>query len=351
MVRENDYQKLAYEVLMRRCDNMVVKTESDMVADITALKGIIGKYKLRVEQLCVKSVDELLQGKLRKAKANYIFFRWIKKRRPEIVSEPINQLMENLVILIAKWEGQLLYEYTDGCTDFDIASFRDYMLNPVQSKRIEQDFLYVIAEEYCQYRSIHRKKDAKLGECVTIFIDETIKLNPLSLTGELIGNYSFIIANGDLKRESQIDSDNLIIEKVGQAQSTNHVELITTEAIGNALFTLLYEYNYTNNVRILIDNITAKKHWKKKKKEFAVFRCFKSVSISHINRKHNTKADALSRRNVVMTLTRKEFNRLSQLKENPTSVVAVKKEHSQDEKLSTRLPVLLQWPLKRYRAA
>ena len=349
MNRKEDYQKIAYEVLMRRCDNMHVKTEGDIVADITSLKGIIGKYSLRVEQLSVNSVEELPKGKLQKAKANYIFFRWIKKRRPEIVSETADKIMTNLAQIIAMWEGTLLYEYIDGYLDFNIAGFRDYMLNPVHSRRIEKDFLYVIAEDYRNRRSMERKTEAALSECVIIFIDETTKINPLSRKEEFISNYSYIIAAGDLKKESQINSKNLIYEKVGQAQSTNHVEAITIEAMGNALFTLLYEYNYTNDVKILVDNVSAKNHWKKRKKTFAAYKCFRSVSVSHVSRKKNTKADALSRRNVALTMTRKDFDRLQQLKDVTVFETELKGQAERD--ICTRLPVLLQWPFKRLRAA
>ena len=115
---------------------------------------------------------------------------------------------------------------------------------------------------------------------------------------------------------------NLIYEKVGQARTTNHCEEITAEAIGNALFTLLYEYNYTNSVKIYIDNMTVKGHWMKQKKDFAVYNCFRSVSVNYVNRRHNTKADALSRQNVVLTMSRKDFEKLDRIKQIPFPTAA-----------------------------
>lgn len=317
MVNIEAYQKLAYEVLMRRCQNIKANHKISVEDDVRALRGVIGKYSLRVSQLSVINTELLIEEKLHKAKANYIQYRRVKKNRPDIVSDGIDKIMDNLASMISKWEGILLYEHADGYNDFDIRKFRDYMLNESKAMLIEQKFLYEIVEQYRGERSFEKKSNAKFGKCVTVFIDETIKFNPLSTNGGVICNYSYLIALGDLKKESQINSMNLIYEKVGQARTTNHGEEITAEAIGNALFTLLYEYNYTNSVKIYIDNMTVKGHWKKQKKDFAVYNCFRSVSVNYVNRRHNTKADALSRQNVVLTMSRKDFEKLDRIKQIP----------------------------------
>ncbi|SHI44395.1 hypothetical protein SAMN02745725_00352 [Pseudobutyrivibrio xylanivorans DSM 14809] len=316
------YQKLAYEVLMCRCECIKINRKVSLEDDVRALKGAVGKYPLRMAQLGVSSTEALPEEKLHKAKANYIQYRRVKVNKPEIVTKGVDRIMDNLAHIIAKWEGLLLYEYANGFSDFHAEKFRDYMLNQSKAMLMDKQFLYTIAEKYLAERSFEKKNNARFGECVTIFIDETIKNNPLSTNGGVISNYSYLIALGDLKKESQINSVNLIYEKVGEAHTTTHGEEITAEAIGNALFTLLYEYNYTNDVKIFIDNMTVRGHWKKRKKNFVVNKCFRSVSVNYVNRKHNTKADALSRQNVALTLTRKDFDKLDRIKQIPFPAAA-----------------------------
>ena len=317
MANLKDYQELAYEVLVRRGKNLKPAKIEDIANDIIALKGLIIKHSLRMEQLSVRTVDELDINELKRSKANYLHYCAIKIRNPEIVSKEVERLMDNFAKAISKWEGEIAFDVASSYEGFDYKAFKDYSLNPKQMKMVEGNHFYAFVEAFNEKNMAIRNKANITSNHVTIFLDETNKDNPLSHTGAKISNYSYIIVNGSIGRESQINSDNIICEKIGQATPTKHVEEITCEAIGHALFTLLYEYNYTDNVIIRVDNKGAKLLWNKKKKRFVPYGCFRSVRIKYVNRKKNTKADALSRENVVMTLSRKDFNKLIRLKQIP----------------------------------
>jgi len=315
MANVTDYQQLAYEVLVRRGNTLKPSKIENVTDDIIALKGLIVRIYYRIRQLSVLNLDEPNINELQKARANYLHYSAIRIRNPEIVSEKVELLMNNLLNVISRWEGKLAFDVANTYEDFNYKAFKDFALNPKQLKMVEGNHFYAFVEAFHEKNMAIRNKANITSNHVTIFLDETNKDNPFSHTGAKISNYSYIIVNGSIGRESQINSDNIICEKIGQATTTTHLEEITCEAIGHALFTLLYEYNYTGNVIIRVDNKGAKLLWSKKKKRFAPYKCFKSVTIKHVSRKKNTKADALSREYVVMTISRKDFNRLDGLKQ------------------------------------
>ncbi|WP_151621927.1 hypothetical protein [Pseudobutyrivibrio xylanivorans] len=308
----DEYIKLALYALNLRGQYCKTKANTEIENEIRALIGLLRKYSLRMMQLNVHFLYELDLNSLREAKSNFFGYQDIQRRHPEIVTKEVEIMMNNLARRVSYWEGQLLYENTRTIIDYE--NFREYLQNPIQANRIAKDFLYEIAESYLCDSALQEggSKSNQRVESVTIFIDETNKKHPLHPKGGLVSNYSFIIAKGKIKKESELNYANIVCEKVGQVRSTNHVEDITLEAIGNALFTLLYDYNYTQDVHIWIDNLTAKHHWNKKKKELALYKCFNSVNVSHVSRGYNTKADALSRQNVVVTFSKAEFDKLEQ---------------------------------------
>ncbi len=307
------YQKLAYDVLMARCKKIRTNRKVSLAADIRGLKGLIGKYPKRVDQLSINNTKELNLSKLRKAKNNYLHYRRVKKSHPEIVTEGIEKIMDDLANKVAKWEGALVKEAVEGYDDFDILKFKETILKPEYVRKIDAEFLYELAKKYRGRKKLIRKNDNNFSNWVTIFLDETLKENPLNPNGTKICNYSYIIANGNLKNESEINLENTIFEKIGQSHA-NKGEEVTLEAIGDALFTLSYMYNYTKNVKIYIDNMSVLTHWKRRKKSYAVTQCFNSISVNFVERKHNKKADELSRRNVVVTLSIRDFKKLANIK-------------------------------------
>ena len=155
---------------------------------------------------------------------------------------------------------------------------------------------------------------------VTVFIDESVHKTPIE--GNDVGNYSYIICKGFLPNELFIEDDIILGKGVDMIQNPCDIIKPTHNAILKVLITLLIEYNFEDNITIYSDNQAAVISWLNDPYAQKLAYYFKSVTVYHIPRKQNKKADALLRKNVVVKMSASEYRRYLDFKDANLETVA-----------------------------
>lgn len=141
--------------------------------------------------------------------------------------------------------------------------------------------------------------ETKQTPCCTVFIDESIRENVLHRYNEDLarehGVYSYIICQGRLESEVQINASNTMGRGVGLITEKSDVLKTSTEAIGAVLLKLVYEFGFKGDVYIFTDNAITKKKWDRNKGNKRLSKLFDNVYVKWIPRENNTKADKLGR--------------------------------------------------------
>ncbi len=153
----------------------------------------------------------------------------------------------------------------------------------------------------------------KIGDDnVTVFIDESIYPVAWDYNGNngYRGKYSYYICRGHLSEENQIAYNNIVYKGVDSADINLGVIGITLMAIKRVLLMLAYEYGYLGNVQIYSDNQIAVKAWGKMPESLKYKALFESVKVEYITRSHNSKADALGRKHILLDLPPDVYNKI-----------------------------------------
>ncbi len=159
-------------------------------------------------------------------------------------------------------------------------------------------------------------KDAARRESMnyaTAFVDESIhpvRWNEDGKRGKS-GSFSYIICRGSLSNEMEITDSNIIVKDVDYSRENVHVERITESAIGKVMITLAYDFNFSGHLQIYTDNLSAVKKWGEISKNNLLSEHFESVTVSHIPRSKNKKADKLGRTRAILDLPIDKFEEIS----------------------------------------
>ncbi len=302
--------RTAYEKML---SSKKIRYDVEVESDIRNLKGILGKYRKRMVQLTGVPSKQVPKEKLHKAKQNYINYYIISKRNPEIISESIKLIMESLLRTICLIEEDLLENYIKSNASIERNEAYDALEKVENYGKIE--FMTCEAVIRCYVRN--RDNESLIGDItiLSVFIDETLKVDEIGST-KAICNFSYIIAEGNLKKSAQLKKTKIVEYGVAQSSTVNNMELITLEGIAYVLNKLAFKYNYYNQVKIIIDNDQALKKWNKIKGEYKLVDSFGKVDVISVNRKYNVAADLLCRKNIVISLNRKEYEHLKSLRES-----------------------------------
>ncbi|SCX09501.1 hypothetical protein SAMN02910339_01350 [Lachnospiraceae bacterium YSD2013] len=148
--------------------------------------------------------------------------------------------------------------------------------------------------------------------CITVFVDESIRPTPWKEGGKenQEGCFSYIAVNGYLLEESEIAEERVITRGIDYTSEKVVVSKVTETAIGKVLFMLKYEYNYSGKVLIYSDNQTCVDTWQKNPINCRLTAAFESVTVKHIPRELNTKADALCSKKFITVVDAKEYEKL-----------------------------------------
>ena len=148
--------------------------------------------------------------------------------------------------------------------------------------------------------------------CVTVFIDESIRPIPWKEAGKenQEGCFSYIAVDGYIMDESEIAEERVITKGVDYTSEKVIVSRVTETAIGKVLFMLKYEYNYSGKVLIYSDNQTCVDTWQKNPINCRLTADFESVTVKHISRENNTKADALCSKKFITVIGKLEYEKM-----------------------------------------
>ena len=146
--------------------------------------------------------------------------------------------------------------------------------------------------------------------CVTAFVDESIHFVKWNENGiaSPTSSFSYIICRGNLLSEENIREENIITKGVDHFNETASTERVTEAAIGKVLISLLYDYEFTGDIQIYIDNQSVVNKWKNQAVNSKLATQFKSVSVSYVPRERNTIADQLGREKMYLCLSSDVYN-------------------------------------------
>lgn len=314
------YNRIVQEAYTNMLSSKKIRYDVPCADDIRHLKGILGKYNKRMEQITSSSCDRVSKEKLYKAKQNYINYYVISKRNPEIVSEFVRELMNRLYCAICEVEKGLLEKYALSNPSISGDEISYIMQQNDQYRKIELLTCESIIKAYvCRQRNEGKIINTRI---ITAFIDESLKLDELGTTSAIC-NFSYIICKGNLKKSTQLKNAEILESGLLNSSITNNMEYITLEGISYILNKIAFKYRYYGQVRIIIDNDQALKKWNQIKNEYRLVETFERVEVISVNRKYNKAADMLCRKNVVIRLKRKEYEELIRLKSATTSKLGV----------------------------
>ncbi|WP_026522729.1 hypothetical protein [Butyrivibrio sp. VCB2001] len=173
----------------------------------------------------------------------------------------------------------------------------------------------------CVIRMRKREIEAALpkyqdAHYMTAFVDESIRLNPGCLIDDTQDNnqnlLSVILCKGKIHHEAQITKGNTVAKLICIARRTPKTTDTAVEAIGTALLKAAAS-GFDKHLIIYTDNAAAYGTWKKRKELQLLTESFESVKVLRIDRKNNTKADELIRKNDLMLLPRQTMDKVVRL--------------------------------------
>lgn len=297
------------------------------------------------------------------AKGLYLHYAHIKGRNPGVIDSAIDVTMKNLIRAVCRQEAKMIREIRQQEAGGDRIDIEDFFndkknLNLLISRPVNMIVLecirgmtnpigfvhrFYITETgkkyhrkdcpFCRGRSLTATssimvRNQKLSPCkcltemkpreveeplfVTAFIDESIRPIQGDENGKMcmIGSYSYIICNGFLKGENEIDDENKITEGVELVGEENHIEKVTEEAVGKVLLSLAYDYGFSGQVQIYTDNKTVTGRWRELARNRRIAELFSRVDVSYVPRERNTKADKLGRKRMLLDMPATTYNKI-----------------------------------------
>ncbi len=160
----------------------------------------------------------------------------------------------------------------------------------------------VIQANEKERRILKRKKE---HECITAFVDESIRLNPGYQIDNSQDQYQNLIGvvmcKGKIKNEANITKGNTLAQFVRVGDRTPKTGETAMEAIGQVLIKAA-SMGYRERVLIYTDNQKAATDWRDNIVLGTLANMYESVSVCQIDRNSNKYADGLIRRNDIMVL-------------------------------------------------
>lgn len=357
-------KEIMYKCYMKLCQETEKKAKEknnvSVKSDKALFKGV--KSKLPSLLMYLGEVDilrtEEIPKKITNAKGIILQYFQIRGRNPECIDDPlIGEQIDSLIQAVVRYEteyiGIIRNQEIDGDNiDLDVVFENDVNFNRLGNEvawNILKNHIYMNRSvsvgnykslyyrtktgkryhvedcPYCQGKNLISVKkvtaeEQKLTACrcvelkeavelesrnyVTAFVDEAIRPIRWSENGKKgkTGSFSYIICRGSLASENEIKKSSIIAKDVDYTRENIHVERITESAIGKVMITLAYDHNFTGHVQIFTDNISAVEKWNSIPRNSRLTELFESVTVSHIPREKNKKADNLGRTRVFLDL-------------------------------------------------
>lgn len=364
MCTKSDEQVL-YEGYMKLTERFSTDpNKNPLEADKKAISDMMPKFSLTLLRLeegqMLTSYDK--QKSVNIGKYLFIQISQIKKRHPECIYSSLNNNLEKLIKAICRIEAEMinlirLQETGGERIDIEeIFSKKKYInrLGTVLAKDLVKEAMkdrettvgqvnekskwyitgtgkkYHVADcPYCRGRNLtaattsmienQKLEPCKCVEkataiddknCMTAFIDESIHSVQWTEKGKggTTGSFSYIICKGFLPSEEYITNDNTLATGVDYVDEKEKVDRVTEAAIGKVMLSMFYDFNFNGSVNIYTDNLIAMNEWNGVSKNSKIAEQFESVTVRHIPREKNKKADALGRTKTYLCLSTEVYN-------------------------------------------
>ncbi len=336
-------------------NNMIRRRTVDQMLDKEFVSGLAVNAPLILKDLSSKNsskFDQEIYKKIIKAKGMFFQFLAIMGRNPECITEMITDVMDKVIHEVCTHEARMIKNIKNrdllgkrvnvseifkdaknlrrlGVTAAsDIVDETITIMKNKAEREPEALFItktgkkyHAIDCPYCKGRELIPSTTQminiiKLNPCkcvenlkirrnsITAFIDESVHRVEWDKTGKrgVSGSYSYIICRGDIKDESQILNDMILVQGVDYTTEQKHVERITETAIGKVLMKLHYDYNFDGKVRIYTDNLNTSHNWKKVFQINKLATQFHSVDVKYIPREANKLADRLLHTRMILDI-------------------------------------------------
>ena len=317
------------------------------------------------------------QKLIAKGKTVYKEYCSFSKGHPEDTTEQLDQRASEMAGILASLEAESIAlsrinleanQYLDVDAIFSCKQYvREFMNNPITDtiehaaqnsklKAIKEYKSYYISEHgkryheencaYCRGRNIHENLEnyyinAGIKPCncvikaktkmikqqqdaccstqktvITAFVDESIHKNPAAnfdIQQDIMqGVLSVIMCYGKIKSEDLITRSNTLTKFIHIAESTSSTVDITIEAIGEVMLRAATR-GFSERLIIYTDNKTAVRKWKENEALAHFSKAFQRVDVNYLDRKSNTKADGLIRRNSIIQISKEKMKKLIRL--------------------------------------
>ena len=345
-------EQVLYESYMKLTERFSTDpNKNPLEADKEAISRMMPKFSLTLlrleEGMMLTSFDK--QKSINIGKSFFIQISQIKRRHPECIYSSLNSNLERLLKAICRTEAEMIslvrLQETGGerIDVEEIFSKKKYLnrLGSVLAKDLVKEAIkdnvstvghinenakwyitgtgkkYHVADcPYCRGRNLTATTNAMIDNqklepckcvekmsatedtsCITAFIDESIHSIQWNEKGraDSTGSFSYIICRGFLPNEKFITEDNTLAKGVDYVTENERVDRVTEAAIGKVMLSILYDFNFNGSVNIYTDNIIAMNEWNIVSKNSKIAEQFESVTVRHIPRENNKKADALGR--------------------------------------------------------
>ena len=372
MCTKSDEQVL-YESYMKFTERFSTDpNKTSMEEDKKSISNMMPKFSLTLLQLdegqMLTNYDR--QKSVIVGKYFFIQISQIKKRHPECVYSSLNNNLEKLIKAICRIEAEMinlirLQETGGERIDIEaIFSRKRYInrLGTVLAKDLVKEAMkdkstmvgqvnekgkwyitgtgkkYHVADcPYCRGRNMTATTTAMVENqklepckciekisaiedknCITAFIDESIHVVKWTENGKsgATGSFSYIICRGFLPSENYITENNTLATGVDYVTENEKVNRVTEAAIGKVMLSILYDFNFNGTINIYTDNIIAMNEWNRVSKNSKIAEQFESVTVRHIPREKNKKADALGRTKTYLCVSPEVYNSIKIKVEN-----------------------------------
>ena len=364
MSAKTDEQVLYESYLKLAVINAKSAKSAPITEDKKMVAGIMGKFPiilLRLYQDSSLTVIDI-QKSLFKAKNYMVQLNKIKKRNPSCIQSSLERSMESMLHAMCKREAamvELLRLQETGGERIDLEKIfekktnicmlgnklaRDIIKDAMNDETStvgekSEECMWFITETgkkyhvkdcvYCKGKNlinatnamiynqklepckcIERTQKAEDHNCVTAFIDESVHDIKWNEAGKMdkASSFSYIICWGNLLSENYIREENIIAKGVDYCNVKDSTSRVTEAAIGKVLISLLYDYEFTGDVQMYIDNKSVVKTWSDKLLNSKLANQFKSVSVSFVPRERNKMADKLGREKMFLCLNKDVYN-------------------------------------------
>lgn len=354
------YHKIATGILTSNKKKKAVSLKNDQAL----AKGMLAK--ICVALIYLDEMDSLPMTEIQKytcsSKAMYVQYNQIKSRNPDAISSIFENRIEQLIKAVSRHEATMIENIRlqePGGERIDIEEvfqekkyynrlgstlapivLRDAIKEAATSVGTSDAKVYITETglkyhvkdcPYCRRWNLIATtqlmaENQKLTPCkciadekavqeldhnyVTAFIDESIFPVQFDSSGNKsnVGNFSYILCWGKLGSELEITDSNIIAKGLDYSCENKKIERLSEAAIGKVMISLVYDYNFSGNVQIYTDNMTAMKHWMTIQKNSKLAKHFESVTVNHINREFNKNANKICRKTVFLCMPKTAYD-------------------------------------------